>query len=203
MYAIATSGDAARVALFQGAVGQKVWFMGEDQDLSFFEPPAIVENPLQITRVPLAQAEGIVCCGPFDRLADPAANRPDFLLARERGLKLLCANPDLVVDRGGVREWCAGALARLYDEMGGQSLYFGKPHPPIYDLARMRLGQTGLNPVEARILAIGDGNRHRHPGRDGRGYRQPLHHRGAWRRPKPERATSPTRRPWTAICRAR
>jgi HAD superfamily hydrolase (TIGR01459 family) len=155
--AIATSGDAARVALFQGAVGQKVWFMGEDQDLSFLEPPAIVENPVQITRVPLDQAEGIVCCGPFDRLADPAVNRPDFLLARERGLKLLCANPDLVVDRGGVREWCAGALAQLYDQMGGQSLYFGKPHPPIYDLARRRLGQLGLNPGDARIIAIGDG----------------------------------------------
>lgn len=154
---IATSGDAARVAMFRGAVGRKVWFMGEEQDLSFFDPPKIVTDPLPIERVSLDAAEGIVCCGPFDRYADPAVNRPAFLAARNRGLKLLCANPDIVVDRGEVREWCAGALARLYEEMGGESLYFGKPHPPIYDLARQRLAALGVDPAEARIIAIGDG----------------------------------------------
>ena len=79
--------------------------------------------------MPLKEAEGIVCCGPFDPMADPDVNRPDFLYAKQMGMKLLCANPDIVVDRGEVREWCAGALARLYTEMGGESLYFGKPHP--------------------------------------------------------------------------
>jgi hypothetical protein len=69
--------------------------------------------------------------------------RPQFLLAKTKGLPLLCANPDIVVDRGDSREWCAGALAELYTEMGGESLYFGKPHPPIYDLARRRLDQIG------------------------------------------------------------
>jgi HAD superfamily hydrolase (TIGR01459 family) len=154
---IATSGDAARAAMFRGVVGQKVWFIGEAQDQSFFAPLKIVDNPLSITQVPLDQAEGIVCCGPFDRYADPAVMRPEFLLARERGLKLLCANPDIVVDRGDRREWCAGAVAQLYTEMGGESLYFGKPHPPIYDLARRRLAELGVNPNDARILCIGDG----------------------------------------------
>ena len=154
---IATSGDAARVAMFQGAVGRKVWFMGDPQDQPFFTPPQIVANPLAIEQVPLQQAEGIVCCGPFDRSADPAVNRPQFLWAREQGLKLLCANPDIVVDRGERREWCAGALAKLYEEMGGEVLYFGKPHPPIYDLARQRLAALGLDPLNARIIAIGDG----------------------------------------------
>jgi len=73
------------------------------------------------------------------------------------GLKLLCANPDIVVDRGDVREWCAGALAQLYTEMGGESLYFGKPHPPIYDLARRRLFGLGVDVPDSAILAIGDG----------------------------------------------
>jgi HAD superfamily hydrolase (TIGR01459 family) len=107
--------------------------------------------------VPLEEAEGIVCTGPFDPLADPAGMRPQFLYAIQKGLKLLCANPDIVVDRGGVREWCAGALARLYTQMGGESLYFGKPHPPIYDLAHRRLGEIGRDTDNARILAIGDG----------------------------------------------
>ena len=62
-----------------------------------------------------------------------------------------------MVDRGEIREWCAGAVARLYTEMGGKSLYFGKPHPPIYDLARRRLAALDRDTDAARILAIGDG----------------------------------------------
>jgi HAD superfamily hydrolase (TIGR01459 family) len=155
---IASSGDSARSAMYLGAVGNKVWFMGdEDRDVEFFEPLDVIDSPRAITRVPLEQAEGIVCCGPFDAFADPDVNRPQFLYAKQKRLKLLCANPDLVVDRGGVREWCAGALAKLYTEMGGQSLYFGKPHPPIYDLARRRLAALGHGVPDQAILAIGDG----------------------------------------------
>ncbi|WP_322864993.1 TIGR01459 family HAD-type hydrolase [Aquicoccus sp. G2-2] len=155
---IASSGDSARAAMFRGVVGQKVLFMGEwARDEGFFEPMHVIEDPVDITLVPLEEAEGIVCCGPDDPMADPDVNRPTFLYAKQKGLKLLCANPDIVVDRGDVREWCAGALARLYTEMGGESLYFGKPHPPIYDLARRRLSEIGKLPGEDRILAIGDG----------------------------------------------
>lgn len=155
--AIATSGDAARMALFEGAVGRRVWFVGEERDLAFLEPPTVVDDPLAIERVPLEEAEGIVCCGPFDPHADPAANRPAFEQAIGRGLKLLCANPDIVVDRGASREWCAGALARLYANMGGESLYFGKPHLPIYELARARLAEVAPLPPDSRIVAVGDG----------------------------------------------
>jgi len=155
---IATSGDSARSAMYRGAVGEKVWFMGEEsRDAAFFEPLNVIDNPIDIRRVPLEQAEGIVCCGPFDPLADPDVNRPQFLYAKQKGLKLLCANPDLVVDRGETREWCAGALAKLYSEMGGESLYFGKPHPPIYDLARRRLVSLDRFVSDSTILAIGDG----------------------------------------------
>ncbi len=155
---IATSGDSARAAMYRGVVGEKVWFMGEEgRDAAFFAPLGVVDHPVTITRVPLDQAEGIVCCGPFDPMADPAVNRPEFLFAKQKGLKLLCANPDIVVDRGETREWCAGALARLYTEMGGESLYFGKPHPPIYDLARRRLAEIDRMVPDSRILAIGDG----------------------------------------------
>lgn len=153
---IATSGDSARVAMFQGAVGEKVYFIGQPHDQPFFEPPKLLDDPLKITQVPLAQAEGIVCTGPVDPFADPSDNRADFLLAKTKGLKLLCANPDIVVDRGERREWCAGALAQLYSEMGGESLYFGKPHPPIYDLARRRLVEIG-GAMDDEIICIGDG----------------------------------------------
>jgi len=155
---IATSGDSARSAMFRGAVGRKVFFMGEWQrDEEFFQPINVIENPVDIEIVPLEEAEGIVCCGPDDPMADPDVNRPQFLYAKQKGMKLLCANPDIVVDRGEHREWCAGALAQLYTEMGGESLYFGKPHPPIYDLARRRLASLGYDIPDGRILAIGDG----------------------------------------------
>ncbi|MFT4784644.1 MAG: HAD superfamily hydrolase (TIGR01459 family) [Paracoccaceae bacterium] len=153
---IATSGDSARLAMFQGAVGENVYFIGEPHDTSFFEPLSMVTDPVKISRVPLDQADGIVCTGPFDSHADPSVNRADFLFAKTRGLKMLCANPDLVVDRGESREWCAGALAQLYTEMGGESLYFGKPHPPIYDLARRRLLEIGGSDTD-QIICIGDG----------------------------------------------
>ncbi len=154
---IASSGDSARAAMFRGIVGEKVWYIGPDSDLSFFEPIHIVKNPVNIQRVPLEQAEGIVCIGPFDPHADPSVMRPEFLLAKQKGLKLLCANPDIVVDRGGVREWCAGALAALYTEMGGESIYVGKPYPAIYDLARRRLAELGEVVPDSKILCIGDG----------------------------------------------
>ncbi|MEO9822946.1 MAG: TIGR01459 family HAD-type hydrolase [Paracoccaceae bacterium] len=154
---IATSGDSARSAMFRGAIGEKVWFMGFNTDMGFFDPIKVVQNPVSITQVPLEEATGIACLGPFDPIADPDVNRPEFLYAKQKGLKLLCANPDIVVDRGDVREWCAGALAALYTEMGGESLYFGKPHPPVYDLARRRLEELGGTTPDSRILCIGDG----------------------------------------------
>lgn len=154
---IATSGDSARTAMYRGAVGQKVFFIGEERDTNFFDPIGVVDEPVDIQIVPLEEAEGIVCTGPFDPLADVDELRPQLLYAKQKGLKLLCANPDIVVDRGDVREWCAGAVAKLYTEMGGESIYTGKPHPPIYDLARLRLGEINRKTDSGAILAIGDG----------------------------------------------
>lgn len=156
---VVSSGDAAQYAMLSGAVGQNVWHLGPDKDDGFFNDLPADLAPTPITRVALEQAEGIVCTGPFNELTEaPEDYRARFLYAKTKGLKLLCANPDLVVDMGDRRIYCAGALAALYTEMGGESLYFGKPHPPIYDLARRRLAAlTGLSPDEGKILAIGDG----------------------------------------------
>ena len=160
---IATSGDAAQYALVTGAVGRRVYHIGPPKDDPFFTdlgpdlaPIAAGREP--VTRVPLAEAEGIVCTGPFDDLTDvPDDYRGQLLLAKTKGLKLLCANPDLVVDLGDRRLYCAGAIADLYDRMGGRSLYFGKPYPPIYDLARRRLAALDGGSGDADILCIGDG----------------------------------------------
>ena len=152
---IVSSGDAAQDAMFAGAVGRRVWFIGTEKDDGFFNdiPPEWRDAP-PIERVPLDEAEGIVCTGPFDEVNEvPEDYRARLMLAREAGLTMLCANPDIVVDMGETRIYCAGALAALYEEMGGTALYFGKPHPPIYDRAR-RLMNLG---ADARVLAVGDG----------------------------------------------
>lgn len=150
---IVTSGDAAQDAMLAGRVGRRIWHVGPDKDLSFFtdsdDPRAAA-----LERVALDEAEGIVVTGPYDDLTEtPEHYRERLAAARARNLPLLCANPDLVVDYGDQRLYCAGALAQLYEEMGGEALYFGKPHAPIYDLARRRLG-VGR---DVAALAIGDG----------------------------------------------
>ena len=155
---IVSSGDAAQAGMIAGAVGRRVWHLGPEKDHRFFTaiPDHLAGEP-PIERVGFDAAEGIVCTGQFSDDDHPDDYRGRFLSARERGLKLLCANPDIVVDHADRRLWCAGALAQLYTEMGGESLYFGKPHPPIYDLARRRLAALGGSPANDRILAVGDG----------------------------------------------
>ncbi len=155
---IVSSGDAAQAAMLQGAVGRRVFHIGAEKDLPFFEEIPEENQPLAtgapIERVGMMDAEGVVCTGLADDLTEtPEDYRATLLLAKTRGLPMLCANPDIVVDQGEKRLWCAGALAEDYRAMGGEASYYGKPHPPIYDLARRRLGLDD----ETRILCIGDG----------------------------------------------
>lgn len=158
---ISTSGDAAQYGLLSGAVGRRVHHIGAPKDEAFFtdfaeDLVAYAASQPQIERVALKDAEGIVCTGLFDDQTEtPDDYRAQLLLGKTLGLTMLCANPDIVVDMGDKRLWCAGALARDYEEMGATALYFGKPHPPVYDLARRRLAtqRTG----ESQILCIGDG----------------------------------------------
>ncbi len=160
---IASSGDAAQYALLTGAVGRRVHHIGGPKDEAFFtelsddlKTVAAREEP--ITRVPLAEAEGLVITGLRDDTTEtPEDYRAELLLAKTKGLKLLCANPDIVVDIGDRRAYCAGALAEAYEKMGGESLYFGKPHPPVYDLARRRLAALSGPVPDEDILCIGDG----------------------------------------------
>ncbi len=162
---IASSGDAAQAAMLAGLVGTRVHHVGPVRDISFFEDVAediradLPPDTPPILRVPLEEAEGIVLTGlEDDEHETPEDYRARLLAARERDLPLLCANPDLVVDRGDRRVWCAGAIARLYEEMGGKVFYFGKPNAPIYALARRRLARVaGRRIPEEAILAIGDG----------------------------------------------
>ncbi len=154
---VVSSGDAAQEALASGQFGRRVFHIGPERDLPFFSDAE--GRPFDIARVPLAEAESIVCTGLFDdRTETPEDYRAILLEARRRGLKLLCANPDVIVDVGETRIYCAGAIAAAYAEAGGRSFYFGKPHPPIYALARRRMTELrGFDTPADEILCIGDG----------------------------------------------
>lgn len=148
---VVSSGDAAQIAMVNGAVGKKVFHIGAVKDEGFFT--VLPEGAVAPERVGMMEAEGIVCTGLEDDLTEtPEDYRAQLLLGKTRGLTMLCANPDIVVDMGDKRLYCAGAIAGAYEEMGGTALYFGKPHPPVYDLARARLGLD-----DPQILCIGDG----------------------------------------------
>jgi HAD superfamily hydrolase (TIGR01459 family) len=154
---VVSSGDASREAMINGMVGTKVWHLGPSKDDSFFTDTSDGLDASAITRVPLEEAEGIVCTGLFDEDTEqPDDYRGRFLLAKTKGLKMICTNPDIVVDMGDKRIWCAGALAQLYEEMGGEVMLFGKPWPPIYDLARRKLNEL-REVADEGILCVGDG----------------------------------------------
>jgi HAD superfamily hydrolase (TIGR01459 family) len=152
---VVTSGDAAQAAMLAGAVGERVHFIGAAKDEVFFTD--VPKGSREITRVALDQAQGVVCTGLANDLTEtPDDYRLTLLQCKNNGLPMLCANPDVIVDYGDKRLFCAGALARDYEAMGGTVYYFGKPHPPIYDLARQRLAAlTGT--ADMSVLAIGDG----------------------------------------------
>ena len=103
------------------------------------------------------EADLVVCTGLFDDDTESPEDYRKLLteLSRQK-LPFLCVNPDIVVQRGGQLVYCAGALARLYEQLGGASICYGKPHRPIYDAAR-ELAAKAAGRRDLRVLVLGDG----------------------------------------------
>jgi HAD superfamily hydrolase (TIGR01459 family) len=148
--AVVTSGDVTR-GLLEQRPGARVFHIGPERDLSIFE-----NLPIRFTA--LEEADCVVCSGLFDDEIETAENyRPLLDRMRARGLLMICANPDIVVERGDKLVYCAGAIADLYAALGGAVIYAGKPHRPIYDLALAQSAELRGSDVDlARVLAIGD-----------------------------------------------
>ncbi len=148
--AVVTSGDVTRSLITEKS--KNVFHIGPPRDLSIYEG-------LDINLVSKEQADSIVCTGLWD---DQTESPEDYAsLLRElaaRKLPFICANPDIVVEMGHNLIWCAGALARDYSAIGGETFVVGKPHPLIYRTARQKLDEIAAKPLDgSRILAIGDG----------------------------------------------
>jgi HAD superfamily hydrolase (TIGR01459 family) len=146
-----TSGDVTR-GLLEAWSGRSLLHIGPERDKGLFEGlTASLTTP--------DQAEAIVCSGLWDDTCETPANYEALFEAlAARRLPMLCANPDLVVERGNKLVYCAGALAALYAEKGGEVIYAGKPHLPIYERTFATLERlAGSALARERILAIGDG----------------------------------------------
>ena len=148
--AIVSSGDLTR-HFVAGHPGKKIFWLGPERDNSIY-------RGLDPVLAPLEQADYIVCTGLFDDETESAENyRAMLLSARQRKLTLICANPDIVVERGDRLIYCAGAIAELYRELGGEVIFYGKPHRPIYERAMALAAERRTQTVSLkRVLAIGD-----------------------------------------------
>ena len=147
---IVTSGDVTRTVLLSGEWSSYHW-LGPERDSGLFKG-------LTLPNVDLDQADVIVCTGLHDDDRETAEDYRGFIHdALKRNLPMLCANPDIVVERGNRLIDCAGAIAKLYEDEGGKTIYAGKPYPPIYKAAlEVASSLTGETANPARVLAIGD-----------------------------------------------
>jgi HAD superfamily hydrolase (TIGR01459 family) len=144
--ALVTSGGAARDDLAQRAAGGTLALLhiGPERD----HP---LHDGLDVKLTGAEAAEVVLCSGLYDDETEtPEDYRPVLETLLAHGRPMICANPDLLVPRGNKLVYCAGAVAKLYEEMGGTVAYYGKPHPPIYQPALDIVGPS------ARVLVVGD-----------------------------------------------
>ena len=148
--AIVSSGDVTR-ALVAERAGERVFHVGPERDLPIFEG-------LDVELAPIERADFVVCSGLYD---DTRETPQDYVkltdAMRTRKLAMICANPDVVVERGDHLVYCAGAIADLYAHAGGDVIYAGKPYRPIYEQAIARAQALRGHAVDhGRVMAIGD-----------------------------------------------
>ncbi len=147
---IVTSGDVTRNLIAEAP--RLVFHLGPERDYPIYDG-------LDVDLVDEFEAAAVCCTGLFDDDSESPEDYAEMLQRlRSRDLPLICANPDIVVERGDRLVWCAGALARDYGLLGGRTMIAGKPHRPIYDAAFSAASEVlGRRTGPADALAIGDG----------------------------------------------
>ncbi len=152
-----SSGDTTRDELIHRQ-HQRVFLMGADRG---FDGDRHLWAGLDLDFATINDADYLLCMGMDDNANDnPNDYRSRMQPGIDKGIPMLCANPDIRVRIGDKLVWCAGALAAIYEDMGGEVIYPGKPHAAIYRAALSRIDQS----ASSRILCIGDS-----PGTDMKG----------------------------------
>tara|TARA_R110002126_G_scaffold151287_21_gene298263 strand:- start:487 stop:1335 length:849 start_codon:yes stop_codon:yes gene_type:complete len=146
---VVTSGELTRRLIEKAP--KKVFFLGPDRDLQLLDG-------LDVERVDKDAAEAIVCTGFFDDEVEKPEDYQDILTEFvAKNLPFICANPDLIVERGERMIPCAGAIAAYYKKLGGEVFVAGKPHSPMYQTA-LEVAKNLRGDVDpSRVIAIGDG----------------------------------------------
>lgn len=146
---IVSSGDVTRRLIEQAP--RRIFHLGPDRDLAIYDG-------IDVELTEEFEAQAVVCTGMFDDDETPDDYTGMLQRLRARNLPFICANPDIVVERGDELIWCAGALARDYAGLGGRTQIAGKPHRPIYEAALAAAsGIMGREVARSEALAIGDG----------------------------------------------
>jgi HAD superfamily hydrolase (TIGR01459 family) len=146
-----TSGDATRSLLRERGPGP-AWVIGPERDAPLFEG-------IPLERAGPEDAAFIVCTGLVDDEIETPQDYADSLaIAAARGIDMIVANPDRVVQRGDQLVYCAGALSDVYEALGGRAIMAGKPYGPVYDLALAEASRLAGRPIaRERVLCVGDG----------------------------------------------
>ena len=136
-----TSGEAALLYLKKNFSNKTFFHVGPPRDFDLFKDfEKLKSNNIE-------NCEYILCTGLFDNYSDDLKYYKD-LFEKNIKKKMICTNPDLIVDRGSVREFCAGSVAMVFEKMGGKVVYFGKPYPEVYN--------QSIDNKNKRVLSIGD-----------------------------------------------
>jgi HAD superfamily hydrolase (TIGR01459 family) len=136
-----TSGEASLNYLKKNLVNKKFFHVGPPRDFDLFND----FNKMKLENI--QRSEYILCTGLFEKY-DKDLNYYKELFEKNLNKQMICTNPDLIVDRGNKRELCAGSVAMVFEKMGGEVIYFGKPYPEVYNQSVDNKGK--------KILSIGD-----------------------------------------------
>ncbi len=135
-----TSGEAALSYLSKNHMNEKFYHVGPSKDFDLFL--SFKKNKSNN----IEDCNYIICTGLFEENQD--LNYYRKLLIKHKNKKMICTNPDLIVDRGSKRELCAGSIAMVFEKLGGKVIYFGKPYPEVYN--------QSVNNINKKVLSIGD-----------------------------------------------
>ena len=139
--AVFTSGEASKRYLLENFNNKKFFHLGPPRDFDLFK--TFEDNKV----LNIDDSDYLLCSGLFEEHEDDLEYYKN-LLSKHISKKMICTNPDLIVDRGDKREYCAGSIAKSFEEINGKVIYFGKPYPPVYEIA------ADVN--NKKILCIGD-----------------------------------------------
>ena len=136
-----TSGEAAHKYLISELSKKKFFHIGPPKDYDLFKN--IEKNNV----LNIEDSDYLLCTGLFENHENDLKYYKN-LFSKHISKKMICTNPDLIVDRGEIREFCAGSVAKSFEEINGKVIYFGKPYPPVYNIS--------TNVLNKKVLCIGD-----------------------------------------------